>query len=422
MAGLLDNNYRPDPLGQGLLGFGTALMTPRQMGGGMAAGMQAFGQGAQQAQQMRRQMDQDAQRQQMLAQQMEMQRKQFGMQEKEFGFKEQQYTDSRAARDAETKRIAETRAYIAQNKPDLLPMFDMDPKGAMARLFPEPTKPQVVAPGAALVSGDREIYRNPDKPATPPEIQRLIEARNALPPGSPDRKLIEDRIAALNYRQPAASMHVSYGAPFAGVDPATGQTMLFQPSNRGGPPQATGLAPPPKPAEQPAENERTAAGYAGRMIAAEKILAEVGEEGYPTLARELAANLPLTGGRAAPFARTEAQQKYRQAQEDWVRAKLRKESGAVIGEEEMAREILTYFPIPNEPKSVIEQKARARKQAEAGMRGSAGKAPIPSADGGAARQGFPMLPNARDHDGKIARDQQTGKRYRSTDGRWVEVP
>lgn len=58
--GLLDNNYAPDPLAQGLLGLGSALMTPRQLGGGLMAGANAFNQGAMQAQMMRRQMAQDA--------------------------------------------------------------------------------------------------------------------------------------------------------------------------------------------------------------------------------------------------------------------------------------------------------------------------------------------------------------------------
>jgi len=420
MPGLLD--YQVDPIAMGLLGAGGALMTPRAQGGGIGAAMQAFPQQMMQGQEMQRRMQEQALRQKALTDRAEMDRKRFGMEEQEFGLKRDEATRKQAEMRTKMEVIQQIRGQIALEKPELLPMFDMDPMKAMERMFPEPAKPQVVAPGAALVSGDREIYRNPDKPPAPLEIQRLIEARNALPVGSPDRKLIEERIATLNYRQPAASMNVSYGAPFAGVDPATGQTMLFQPSNRGGPPQATGLAPPPKPAEQPAENERASAGYAGRMIAAERILSKVGEDGYPTLGRELAANLPLTGGRAAPYVRTEDQQKYKQAQEDWVRAKLRKESGAVIGEQEMADEIRTYFPVPGEPKSVVEQKAQARKQAEAGMRASAGRAPIPDAGAGATRQGFPMLPNARDHDGKIARDQQTGKRYRSTDGRWVEVP
>jgi hypothetical protein len=60
MAGLLSNDYTPDPLGQGLLGLGAALMTPRQLGGGVGPGLLAFNQQAQAAQMMRRQMEQDA--------------------------------------------------------------------------------------------------------------------------------------------------------------------------------------------------------------------------------------------------------------------------------------------------------------------------------------------------------------------------
>ena len=55
---LLD--YQPDPLGQGLLGAGMALMTPRAMGGGVPGAFGAFNQGLLQAQAMRRQMEQDA--------------------------------------------------------------------------------------------------------------------------------------------------------------------------------------------------------------------------------------------------------------------------------------------------------------------------------------------------------------------------
>lgn len=67
--GILD--YQPDPIGQGLLGFGTALMTPRALGGGMAAGLNAFNTGALQANQLKRQQQQDAIREQLLQAQMQ---------------------------------------------------------------------------------------------------------------------------------------------------------------------------------------------------------------------------------------------------------------------------------------------------------------------------------------------------------------
>lgn len=71
MAGLLDGAYSPDPLAMGLLGLGSALMTPRALGGGVGAGMQAFNQGAMQAQLMRRQQQQDALREQLFMAQMD---------------------------------------------------------------------------------------------------------------------------------------------------------------------------------------------------------------------------------------------------------------------------------------------------------------------------------------------------------------
>jgi hypothetical protein len=65
---------------------------------------------------------------------------------------------------------------------------------------------------------------------------------------------------------------------------------------------------------------------------------------------------------------TAPEQRLLQAQRDWVRAKLRKESGAVIGPEEMAAEIRTYFPQPFEDKETAAQKKKARKQAEEQLR------------------------------------------------------
>jgi hypothetical protein len=77
---------------------------------------------------------------------------------------------------------------------------------------------------------------------------------------------------------------------------------------------------------------------------------------------------------AANFALTDNEQVQRQQQEDWVRAKLRKESGAVIGAEEMAAEIRTYFPQAGDSKAVINQKAQSRAQALEQMRSSSGRA------------------------------------------------
>ena len=82
------------------------------------------------------------------------------------------------------------------------------------------------------------------------------------------------------------------------------------------------------------------------------------------------------------WAASEEGQNYRQQQEDWVRAKLRKESGAVIGDEEMAREISTYFPEVGDKPDVLKAKAQSRRIAEEAMRKSGGRAIEPAAEAG----------------------------------------
>ena len=67
-------------------------------------------------------------------------------------------------------------------------------------------------------------------------------------------------------------------------------------------------------------------------------------------------------------------QLYEQAKRDWVTANLRKESGAVIGVEEMENEIIKYFPIAGDNAQTIAQKQRSRQVAEAAMKTTAGEA------------------------------------------------
>ena len=67
-------------------------------------------------------------------------------------------------------------------------------------------------------------------------------------------------------------------------------------------------------------------------------------------------------------------QQYRQAQENWVTANLRPESGAVIGADEMEKEITKYFPQTNDAPKTIEQKQRARRDTELAMTVRAGPA------------------------------------------------
>ena len=52
---------------------------------------------------------------------------------------------------------------------------------------------------------------------------------------------------------------------------------------------------------------------------------------------------------------------YLQAADIWIRAKLRKESGAVISNDEMNREYAAFFPQLNDTPEVLAEKARQRE-------------------------------------------------------------
>lgn len=81
------------------------------------------------------------------------------------------------------------------------------------------------------------------------------------------------------------------------------------------------------------------------------------------------------GGQALQQTLTSAvREQYEQAQENWITANLRKESGAVIGPEEMQKEIRKWFPVVGNSPQVIEQKRNARMVAEESMRRNAGRA------------------------------------------------
>jgi hypothetical protein len=90
--------------------------------------------------------------------------------------------------------------------------------------------------------------------------------------------------------------------------------------------------------------------------------------GKPEIGAEIAGSLPLVGKVAKRSTESPNRQLYRQAEENWVTANLRKESGAVIGVEEMQQEIEKYFPQIGEGPEVIAQKAEARRIAEEGMK------------------------------------------------------
>lgn len=111
-------------------------------------------------------------------------------------------------------------------------------------------------------------------------------------------------------------------------------------------------------------DEKVSFGYLGRMESAEDSIKGLG-------AFDSASMMERFKGLTNITASTELQQ-YRQAADDWIRAKLRRESGAVIAQDEMDKEYQIYFPQIGDRQEVIDQKKRARSQAIGAMKTASG--------------------------------------------------
>jgi len=140
---------------------------------------------------------------------------------------------------------------------------------------------------------------------------------------------------------------------------------------------------------QPTEAQSNAAGYAQRMELANSVISSLPAGSQPGWGTRTAEAIPLVGGAIARSGQSADTQKFDQAAQDWIRAKLRKESGAAIGKDEMAQEYATYFPQVGDSAEKLAQKAEARRVATLAMQKSAGKAyeaytPLPAAAAPAA--------------------------------------
>lgn len=115
------------------------------------------------------------------------------------------------------------------------------------------------------------------------------------------------------------------------------------------------------------EAETKSAGFANRMYNTTNIInnleAKAGFDPADTSDAALTA-IPFFGNMMV----SEDRQRYTQAKTDWVTANLRKESGAVLGKEEVQDEIAKYFPIPGDKPATIRQKKRSRDRLNANMR------------------------------------------------------
>jgi hypothetical protein len=145
---------------------------------------------------------------------------------------------------------------------------------------------------------------------------------------------------------------------------------------------------------KPTEGETNAAGFAQRMELAQSIIGSLPAGSQPGAGTRTLEAIPFVGGAAARSGQSADTQKFDQAAQDWIRAKLRKESGAAIGVDEARQEYATYFPMVGDSAEKIAQKAEARRVVTLGMQKSAGKAYEPYTPLAPAPTGGPSAPTA----------------------------
>lgn len=115
------------------------------------------------------------------------------------------------------------------------------------------------------------------------------------------------------------------------------------------------------------EGQMTAGLFADRMKLANEVIDELGNAGTNIQDATLS-QIPGVGN----YLISEDYQKLDQARRDFVNAVLRRESGAVISDEEFANANKQYFPQPGDTPATMAQKKRNREVAIAGIQRAAG--------------------------------------------------
>lgn len=228
-----------------------------------------------------------------------------------------------------------------------------DPDARASLQFVQP-KPEKYVIGGKTVTKDMN-------PASPTYKQVISEDLHTMTPDAlaadaRARQQLEFQQQKFNWEKANPGMEIKEG-PNGEMLAVNKRTGAAQPVTMGG----VAVAGAGKPLT---ESQAKAANFAGRMGSAFDVIDKL--ESNPSVMQKL-----LAGNSWTNILAPEAAQQYRQAQENWVTANLRKESGAVIGAEEMDREIKKYFPLPGEKPKTIEQKRQARLDAMAGMEAEA---------------------------------------------------
>lgn len=125
------------------------------------------------------------------------------------------------------------------------------------------------------------------------------------------------------------------------------------------------------------ESQGKNAGFLIRAEQSQNVLNNLEDEGT-SIVNKAAQGVPVAGN----YVMSPEAQKYTQAKRDFINAVLRKESGAVISDQEFANAEQQYFPQPGDGPDVIAQKRKNREAAIEGFRIGAGPGATPPGQSG----------------------------------------
>lgn len=200
-----------------------------------------------------------------------------------------------------------------------------------------------------------------------PEYRRTVAKDYGLTEGTPEYNQF---VISGQYAPKSSRVTLNEGQTIGDVVPDGNGGSTFKPIVQGAD------KPPP-------EHIAKAANFASRMVEAERNVRSIlngkdpisGKEGgtpFPAADNDIALTNALPEA-ARNMVISGDHQRYRQAAEQWIRAFLRKESGAAIGADEFKRDFVVYFPQPGDKPEVIAQKEAARVAAAGGIAGEGGK-------------------------------------------------
>lgn len=307
----------------------------------------------------------------------------------------------------------------AQRMEGMAPQFDaegygralmgVDPQAGVAfqqSISKQQAAPVTVSEGQTLVDPrtGRPIFSAGQKPMAVSEGQVLFDPATGRPIFSAPKTNSPDAILAAE----TARRGQDFDARRAGqevqylTDPNTGEVIAV-PKLAGASAPTQVRAGSPSGGKPLTEGQSKALLFGSRMRDAEGVLSGLAASGVdrPGNIYSTASRMPLVGGvagAATNWTQSGGQQKVEQAQRDFINALLRRESGAVIGPDEVANAQKQYFPSIGDTPEVKEQKARNRALAIQGVlaevpegaRDSVGGSPRPTQLSSPARVPTPM--------------------------------